>query len=173
MQQILTALLLRISSMGDHADKTEMAEIRELVTGALNDLRTVTKTVAPAALQVGLIPALSEFADILHRYAGLTLSVAATEARHYPGPLAIVAYESVRVLMTGVTQLGLQAASVSVHRLPKTLRLLVELYDFRDSLPALQARLEERILTKVGGAIVIDVESENTTVLISLPLEPV
>ena len=54
VQQNLAALLSRLSSMGETADREDMREIRELVTGALDAMRTSINPLVPAARHLGL-----------------------------------------------------------------------------------------------------------------------
>lgn len=171
VQQVLTALLLRMSAIDTHASPRDLEELRGLVATALDDLRIVTKTVAPAALPLGLGPALSEFSEILARHTPLTLGVGDDDKKRYPRAIEIIAYEAIRMLMTGLARTGLQEASVSIHGSTESLRLVAELYDFTDSLGETEAMLQAQVLSLLGGQMQVDTESSHTTVLIRLPLE--
>jgi signal transduction histidine kinase len=169
VQQVLAALLIRLGGMGETASEDNMREIRDLVARALDDLRTVTKTVAPAALDAGLNAALVEFSEILARHAGLKLLVPTGELRRYPRSIEIVAYDAIRVLLTACSHRGIKEASVSLHDTPGALRVIVELHDFTKGIDDVLERLEEKFLGYVHASVAIEIDSENSTLVFSFP----
>lgn len=170
VQQILAALLIRLSSMGETANHDDMMVIRELLNQALDAMRTVTKTLVPAAHSRGLADSLSELGEILGKHAGLQLVMPESDDRRFPKPVEIVAYDAVRILLTTLTQEGLAEVSVSLHETGDALRVIIELYGFTKSIAPLQTRLQERCLAHVQGTCSVEIDSNSTTVVFSFPL---
>lgn len=169
VQQILAALLIRLSGMGESPSADDLATIRELVNKALDSIRVVTKTLVPAAHSRGLAEALSELGEILGKHAGLRLVGPCGEHARYARPIEIVAYDAIRILLTTLAQEGLSEVSLSLHDVPDALRVILELYDFKKSVAAVESRIRNKCLVHVQGSIAVETDSDCTTVVIVIP----
>jgi two-component system, NarL family, sensor histidine kinase DevS len=117
--QALTSILLGLKSIRAAADPDAAehaeSELRELVVGALQDVRTLAVELRPSSLDdFGLVPALERLAATLQERSGMRVAVeAAVGEERLPAEVETVLYRMVQEALTNVVKHA-DAQSVSI-----------------------------------------------------------
>jgi signal transduction histidine kinase len=130
--QALTSVLLGLRLIEEEtspAVRTAVSELRETITGAIQELRALAVELRPKALDdFGLEAAIERLADTYSRRTGIAIDihVAGLDAR-LPGDVETALYRIVQESLTNVAKhAGAATASVTVHRLPGSVTAVVE-----------------------------------------------
>jgi signal transduction histidine kinase len=176
-QQRLASLILelRAQAADDAADADELrarlSRAADAVTGALDELREISRGIHPAALsRGGLAPALRE----LSRHSAIPVELEIATSGRLDEPIEVAAYYVVSELLTNaVKHARASVVRVGVEQLDGTLHLAIRDDGAGGADPARGSGLlglRDRVQA-VGGSIVVESPvGAGTTVLVSLPL---
>jgi signal transduction histidine kinase len=178
--QALTSVLLGLRLIEETSPdvRAAVAELRETIANAIQELRALAVELRPKALDdFGLEAAIERLADTYARRTGIGIDVhvAGLDAR-LPGEIETALYRIVQESLTNVAKhAGAATASVTVHRLPGSVTAVIE-DDGRGFDPAvitpglgLGSMLERAEL--VSGTVRIESRPDGgTTIAVEVPL---
>jgi two-component system, NarL family, sensor histidine kinase DevS len=178
--QALTSVLLglRLIEETSPAVRAAVAELRETIANAIQELRALAVELRPKALDdFGLAAAIERLADTYARRTGIVIDVhvAGLDTR-LPGEIETALYRIVQESLTNVAKhAGAATASVTVHRVPGSVTAVIE-DDGRGFDPAvitpglgLGSMLERAEL--VSGTVRIESRPDGgTTIAVEVPL---
>jgi two-component system sensor histidine kinase UhpB len=184
--QSLTSLLVRLR-IAERAQTPEdmrkaIAEVRELTTRTLDEVRNLAVELRPSALDdLGLVPALHWYTKQYAERHGVVVAFdAASLSDRLPGPVELVLYRLIQEALTNVAKhSGARRISVRLERARNVVRASVEDdgrgFDVRSTLRSRERGLglfgmHER-LALVGGDLRIESEPGNgTRIVAEVPL---
>jgi two-component system, NarL family, sensor histidine kinase DevS len=129
--QSLTSVLLGLRLIEETSPEVRaaVAELRETITGAIQELRALAVELRPKALDdFGLGAAIERLADTYSRRTGIAIDVHAVglDAR-LPSDVETAVYRIVQESLTNVAKhAGASTASVTLHRLPASVTAVIE-----------------------------------------------
>jgi signal transduction histidine kinase len=169
-QQVLSALLLRLGGMGETGSKEDMREIRSLVAKAQTDMRALTQTVVPTALEtLGLGAALAHLSKVLDEQGEVSLLVPNDSGHRFDEAVEITAYEVIRGILTRLGHNGLRCASVTLHTHHDVLRIIIEVDIVVSQEMIVASEYCQVLLQQCHASLRSDVGSESTTVVLEFP----
>lgn len=186
--QALTSILVRLRLLEKTADdelvRSNMAELRELTSSALDSVRRMAVDLRPSALDdLGLIAALHAYADKYANSWPIRVSFSAEGLkRRLPGNVELVLYRVVQEALTNVAKhSGAESVEVKLRRRSNTVTVTVtddgRGFDMREVRRTEGSGLglfgmRER-LALVGGTVAIESEpGRGTTITARVPVAP-
>src|SRR5581483_9752249 len=129
--QALTSVLLGLRLIEETSPdvRAAVAELRETITNAIQELRALAVELRPKALDdFGLEAAIERLADTYSRRTGIVIDVHVNGlAERLPGDVETALYRIVQESLTNVAKhAGAATASVTVHRAPASVTAVVE-----------------------------------------------
>ena len=178
--QALTSILLGLKELEQRVGAEPIAQIRELVSGALDDVRRLSAELRPLVLDdFGLEPALDRLATTVADHSGIDVQVNATALRELPPDYATALYRIVQESLTNVVKhADARTVSVVVTATSNAVRAVVEDdgrgFDqerVRDGALGLVG-MRERV-SLLGGRFEIESRAgAGTSLIVELPLHP-